>query len=157
MQVIPTWAVMGELPEDVLRDCKTFQFRNFRKNTELTNPKIYHDNYPIVKGDFVRHFKAICKKLNEGKISLYSTTLGPAVTRFRITKDNFYQGYGEILTRNEIYKFIHLKVTVMKDLYEGKIALENTNWYPLAEYSYVTEPEFISEIMHDNDIYFCLD
>ncbi|VVB86724.1 Uncharacterised protein [uncultured archaeon] len=38
-----------------------------------------------------------------------------------------------------------------------KIGIENNNYFPTEAYDYVTDPEFISEIIHENQLYFLFD
>jgi uncharacterized protein (UPF0276 family) len=66
---------------------------------------------------------------------------------------------GKILSRDEmmnssIKNINWLRKTLNSDI---KIAIENNNYYPTEAYDVVTDGEFLSEIVYENDLYFLFD
>jgi len=77
-----------------------------------------------------------------------------------ILKDNmFYIGGKRFSRRNMLdnakNNIIWLKKHINNE--KVKIAVENNNYYPTAAYRYITDPNFISDIVNRNNIFFLLD
>ncbi len=119
---------------------------------DLPYEYIYHSKVPLMSSN---------KNLNiewsvHGFPELFSFSTGPACKKARI-KDFYYEAESPILSRDELKKEIKRKLNIIKENFPNKIAIENTNYYPFPAYEHVTDPEFLSEIVYENDIYFCLD
>lgn len=87
---------------------------------------------------------------------LFSFSTGPACKKVRI-KDFYYEARSPILSRDELKAEMKRKIDIIKEKFPNKIAIENTNYYPFSAYDHVTDPEFLTEIVEENDIYFTLD
>lgn len=126
-------------------------------------PLIYHESVGIMKMDFIsRHFGQFLSIVKRFPFLQYSCHFAPACRRYQIKERNGLMTYqaqlGEkILSPDEIYKVVESVVKRMRSKYDGQIALENTNFYPFPEYSYVCEPDLISKIFRSLDIGFVLD
>ena len=133
---------------------KTIQYKKIGIYQSYDPPYeyIYHSKNPLMSSD---------KNLNvgwsvHGFPELFSFSTGPACKKARI-KDFYYDAKSPILSRDELKQNIRSRLDIIKEQFPNKIAIENTNYYPFPAYEHVTDPEFISEIVYENDIYFCLD
>lgn len=72
---------------------------------------------------------------------------------------NFYELSGIKYTKSELLAQAKLNISWLKSLTHNKINIgfENNNFYPTEAYETVTEPEFISAIVNDNDVFLLLD
>ena len=49
------------------------------------------------------------------------------------------------------------RLSLVKKSFDGIVAVENLNYFPTSAYDHVCDPDFISKIVRDNDIYLILD
>lgn len=60
-------------------------------------------------------------------------------------------------SRSEMLKTAYESIGYLKYMFDGKIAIENNNYFPAPQYDIVTDADFISQIVYDNDIHFLFD
>jgi len=131
-------------------------------------PVIWHGDLPIMFELFPSLFSAWAKSFGI-LCDIFSCTLGPSSSSFNKV-DYYYNIIGKPFNQVDYYniiekpfkkdklkKAIAKKISYMKDKYDGIIALENTNRYPFPAYDYVCDPEFISEVIIENDVKFVFD
>lgn len=70
---------------------------------------------------------------------------------FQVSGNNYKK---KDLFNNAKYNFARIKRIFGDDV---KIGIENNNYFPTEAYRYVTDPEFISEIIYENNLYFLFD
>ena len=82
----------------------------------------------------------------------------PALDR-SIFKGGMYQIAGSIYSKQEMIENANKNFKIIKSILGGDvdIAVENNNYYPTDAYQYVTDPEFITEIVVTNNIKFLFD
>lgn len=75
-----------------------------------------------------------------------------------LKKGMFIKG-GEEYTRNQALKNAMANFAEIKRIFSKgvKFAVENTNFYPTDAYKYITEPDFISKVVRQNNINFLFD
>ena len=73
--------------------------------------------------------------------------------------EGIFQPGGKRYSRGEMLLNAEKNIKRLKEIFGSgvKIAIENNNYYASAAYDIVGDPEFISEVIHDNDISFLLD
>jgi len=133
---------------------KTIQYKKIGIYQSYDPPYeyIYHSKNPLMSSN--RNL-IDWKDWNELP-ELFSFSTGPACKKARI-KDFYYEAESPILPRDELKAEIKRKLDIIKENFPNKIAIENTNYYPYPAYDWVTDADFISEIVYENDVYFCLD
>ena len=137
-----------QIRSGVFRDCKL----------DINNKMIFHDSKGIVCNDWAEHFN---KQVIGFDIAceLYSTNLAPACENYEKVKGGgfeYYGALGPILSKDGIKAVIRNKIKNIKN-YFPKVALENSNRYPYPAHSHISDPVFITEVLEENDIYFCFD
>lgn len=70
---------------------------------------------------------------------------------------DYYYVSDEVWAEEKIRQEIKKKVDQFKNFGIKNISLENTNYYSYSAYEYVCEPEFIREVIEENDVGFCFD
>jgi len=76
-----------------------------------------------------------------------------------IIKNNIFETGGKEYSEKELFRYACYNFGRIKEIF-GKdiiIAVENNNYYPTKAYQYITEPEFISQIVNENSINFLFD
>ena len=132
---------------------EALQFKGSWRNSKYFSDeynKIWHLSDGIVSLD---------QELKFGNIippELLSMSLAPACRKVKI-EDFYYKAKSEILSRDSLKRIISGKLYEIKKKFSNKIALENTNYYPYSAYKHITQPDFITEVIEENDIYFCFD
>lgn len=73
--------------------------------------------------------------------------------------DRIFDVGGKEYTQKEMLENARKNFLVIKDIFGigVKIAIENNNYYPTNAYRCVTEPDFLSQLVYENDINFLLD
>lgn len=73
-------------------------------------------------------------------------------------KDGIAYPQGYLFSKNELKLNFKANIQKLKSIVGNvKILIENNNYYPTKAYSIVTNGDFISEIVYENDIYFLFD
>lgn len=143
-EVVPSISALQLIESEQLGYLDSYKFKDI----------IFHSGYPLM-GPSVHKIDRI--EL-EDCISLFSFSIGPACKEARI-KDFYYVNESPILTREQLKKEIMKRIYLVRWHILGTtmIAIENTNYYPYFAYEDVTDSDFLTEIVNENNIYFCLD
>lgn len=80
-------------------------------------------------------------------------------TNFFDIEGGVFQPGGRQYTRNKMLEYVRLNFQQIKKIvgHKIKIAVENNNYYPTAAYLHITDPQFIRDVVYENDIYFLFD
>jgi uncharacterized protein (UPF0276 family) len=119
-------------------------------------PVLFHSGRGIVEDDFLSYFDTVSTFLSESDAVLFSFDLGPAAEVVHL-KDYYYDHRSQVLDKETIKKTVARKLALVKNRYRGVVAVENLNFFPFPAYQHVCEPNFICDIVRDNDIKFVLD
>lgn len=70
-----------------------------------------------------------------------------------------FQPGGRAYTRDQMLTNAKANLAKIREIFENKveIAVENNNYYPTAAYQFVTDADFIFELVYENDIMFVFD
>lgn len=118
----------------------------------------WHTSLGCMKENFLFDFSNWAKSWGSFVVS-YSCTLGPAVRNYTVSGGRYKSTNGRPpMEPDDIYKWFRAVANRMKEIWpNGIIAFENTNGYPYPEYSWVTVPGFIRELVVDADVGLILD
>ncbi|MDR3152711.1 MAG: DUF692 family protein [Deltaproteobacteria bacterium] len=105
-------------------------------------PKVFHWGYGIAEDDFRDHLPPVAKYLKEARPSLFSCDLGPSARRH----DGILPT-SQIMGSRAIYDRARVNLELLRDSYEGPVAMENYNFYPTGLYNKVCDPDFIAEFL----------
>jgi len=88
-----------------------------------------------------------------------ATSCSEPVLEHSKIKSGMFDVGGYLYTRDALLKNARDNLKKIKDIFgdDIKVAVENNNYYPTEAYKYVTDAEFISEVVNQNDIYFLFD
>ena len=129
-------------------------------NLNITYPKIevYHSELQPIHElkeedfDYLRKINNIHSNLKLVTFHCASSCSNPNIKNGMFEKGVL--GYKRAdLFENAKRNFKRIK-GIFKDI---KIAVENTNYYPTSAYKYITDADFISTLVYDNEIYFLFD
>ena len=135
---------------------RALEYRNPQPVFNSEMECLFHSNYGIIQKEFIDYFDSISDYLNENKFKLFSFDFGPAVEAVKI-QDFYYVTESDLLSKSELEKKVHSRLSYVKSKFNGDIAMENLNYYPTTAYSHICEAEFISDIIRKNDVYMVLD
>jgi len=141
----------------------SFEFKDIKEKLARTilcydkdKKMLFHSNIGIIKNNFEDYFISTLPFLKFINVEIFSCTLGPVCSEYFID-DGRYICQSDILEKSDLKKLIKNRIKFIRNNFNGKIALENTNYFYLPAYEYICEPQFITEIIEENDIYFLLD
>ena len=146
-------------------DC--LECRDQCANTKLADQELFHCHLqPIHKlghSDF-RYLEDIIRLKPDLKLITFHATAScdnpiKDVNIFQIDGGVVFQPGGQQYSRNEMLEYARRNFSQIKEIVGRyvNIALENNNYYPTEAYRYVTDPEFIRDVVYENDIYFLFD
>ncbi|MDD5421883.1 MAG: DUF692 family protein [Candidatus Omnitrophica bacterium] len=138
-------------------DC--LEFRDHSLGSELKKQEIFHcDLQPIhVFSDketgYLRHVKK-----NKPGLKLVTFHIASCCDRPRL-KGGMFEPGGRRYTRQELLRTAGRNFRAIKRIFgsKTKIAVENNNFYPTGAYKYITDADFVSEMVRGNAIYFVFD
>lgn len=120
--------------------------------------KLFHFDTDInFKWDSILKKKIINLIQNKKKLKFITFSIGKNCER-AIIKNYYYVPKSRSLKADEMSKNIKENIKWLKKKFKFiKIGIENTNYYKTRAYEIVTDPNFISKIVNENDIFFLLD
>lgn len=87
----------------------------------------------------------------------YSTSIGPAAIYTDII-DGVYVAKSPVLGRQQLLDLAAKRISVLKDNLNVRLSFENTAFRKDNDaYRYITEPDFITSLVNDNNVGFTLD
>lgn len=132
----------------------------YKKTGEIFGRKLvflYHCNYGIVQNEFIEYFDGISGFLKDNKFRFFSFDLGPAVASVTAAPNRPYVAQSADLGKERLKKIISRRLDYVRSKFTGRVGFENLNFFPNSAYVHVCEPDFISEVIRDNDAYLVLD
>ena len=88
-----------------------------------------------------------------------ATSCTQPILEYSKIKSGMFEAGGYSYRRDEMLKNAKDNFQMIKEIFgaEIKIAVENNNYYPTEAYKYITDAEFISEVVSQNNIHFLFD
>jgi uncharacterized protein (UPF0276 family) len=115
-------------------------------------PRVFHWGYGIAEDDFGERFPALKGFLRETGPRLFSCDLGPSARR--------HEGIlptSPTLGEREILDLAQRNLELLRTAHEGRVALENYNFYPTGLYEHVCDPGFMAGLLESLDLGLVLD
>lgn len=141
----------------ILRDIKLLP----ANLSDYSQVKAYHTN-GLVDRQFAQNMTDnFISLLNKNEVFHISFDCGPSCrdVYFNAEKNHCYwpKDSSETLQPNQIMQIAKQRTNIIRKIFEGTIALENLDYHPGGAYEYVCEPEFISRLLRELDVYLVLD
>lgn len=140
-----------------ISDC--FEARDRTSNLKVNKTLLFHFDIDLTLEWNCKIKEYICNNINEKKnlklISFQSTRC--CFIEKKNNKGIFRLVGKKISKRKLISNSISNTIWLKKNFPKLKIALENNNYYPTPAYNYITDAEFLSEVVKKNNIFFLLD
>ena len=135
---------------------KALEYKKEQPVFDYSGPLFFHSGKGVTDHDFIEYFDALLPYLKEHKFCHFSFDIGPAAEHCK-TEDYYYVAESEVLTAEEIIRITNQRLDYVKSRYDGIVALENLNYFPTSAYDHVCDPDFISNVVRENDVYLILD
>ena len=137
----------------------SFCLEGRERSMDLNVPKqyLFHFDVNVVK-PWAAEERELIKRVIEGKKDLKLISFHIASNYDApITKDELFYPGGEKFTRGRMLDNAYRNINWLKkytDIRDIKIAVENNNYYPTPAYEYITDGDFISDVVKQNTIWF---
>ncbi|SVE57671.1 uncharacterized protein METZ01_LOCUS510525, partial [marine metagenome] len=135
---------------------KALEYKKEQPFLGFSGPCLFHSGNGVIDHDFIDYFDAILPYLTAHNFSHFSFDIGPAAENVK-TEDYYYVAESEVLPYEEIIQIAAKRIDYVKARFDGIVALENLNYFPTSAYAHVCDPDFISQVILDNDVYMILD
>jgi len=138
-------------------DCLECRDRSF--NALYSKQEVFHCELQLIhkwseeKFEYIKQIKENKKELRLISFHLASCCDNPSI------KDGRFVLGGEVYSGKEMLKNSRINLLRIKEIFKEniKLAVENNNFFPTGAYEFVTNPEFIAEIVYENEINFLFD
>lgn len=138
---------------DVL-ECRDRTFKNNDGHQEL----FHSDFQPIheVSDKFFKYLENI--RATKPNLKLVSFHMASSCDRPKL-KNKMYMPGGRNYSRDDLLKNAHNNFSIIKNIFGSsiKIAVENNNYYPTPAYEHITQPDFINDVLIDNNLFLLFD
>lgn len=135
---------------------RALEYRNLQPALDTKTESLFHSDWGITQKGFIEYFNSISGYLKKNKIRMFSFDLGPAAEEVEIF-DYYYKAKSKVMTKKGIRKKVLLNLAHIRRKFHGDIAFENLNFFPTTAYKYICEPDFIKDIIVENDVHLVLD
>ncbi|MCP4049665.1 MAG: DUF692 family protein [bacterium] len=138
-------------------DC--LECRDSMINCSLDNQDLFHCELQPVHFFSEKHIEFL-KKIRKLKPGLKLISFHMAsVCDEPFIKNSVFEPGGKEFSRKELLENAKQNFIKIKEIFGSyiRILVENNNYYPTDAYKYITDADFISEIVYDNDINFLFD
>jgi len=135
---------------------RALEFKKKQPVFDYPGPLFFHSGKGIMDEDFIVFFDDLLPYLNENTFKHFSFDLGPATQKVSM-KDYYYVAEDKVLTAEELLHISRDRLSYVKNLFKGIVALENLNYFPTTAYSHVCDPGFFAKVVRENDVYCILD
>jgi uncharacterized protein (UPF0276 family)/2-polyprenyl-3-methyl-5-hydroxy-6-metoxy-1,4-benzoquinol methylase len=117
-------------------------------------PRVFHWGEGAITHNFVRQFEAqqLGPFLHECRAELFSFDLGPACQKNMSTLP-----LSPTLNPDRIMSIADESLSAVRRKYNGRLAVENYNYYPTGLYEHICDPNFISKFLETFDLGMVLD
>ena len=145
-----------------ISDC--LECRDRTIDDKSPNQELFHCElepvHKLTEEDFI-YLKKIKNQKKDLKLITFhmAASCSQPILEYSKVKSGMFEVGGYSYTRNEMLENAKDNLKKIKDIFSDdvKIAIENNNFYPTEAYKYITDPEFISEVINQNEIYFLFD
>lgn len=147
------WANLIIENSDVL-ECRDRTYKNNSGYQEL-----FHSDFQPIHDVSDKFFKYLEKIKNSKKnLKLVSFHMASSCDRPKIKNGMFVPG-GKNYTRDELLKFAEKNFKVIKQIFGPtiNIAVENNNYYSTPAYKFITDSDFINDVLRENDLFLLFD
>lgn len=143
-------------------DCLECRDRSI--DNKSLNQELFHcELQPIHKFtqedfDYLEKIKQTKKDLKLITFHMATSCSMPKIDKSKIKSGMFIEG-GYQYSKEEMLKNIKENLAKIKTIFgkEVKIGVENNNYYPSNAYKYITDANFIKQVVYENDIFFLFD
>ncbi len=140
-------------------ECRDRSIENESANQELFHCEI-EPIHKLTDEDF-SYLEDIKQRKKDLKLITFhmATSCTKPSLEFSKIKSGVFELGGTSYSRAEMLENANKNLQKIKGIFgdEVKIALENNNYYPTEAYRYVTDADFITQVINDNDVYFLFD
>ncbi len=148
-----------ELSSQIINLSDCLECRDHSIHYDFKSQELFHcDLQPIHKFSKKDINSLIQIKSEKLDLKLISFHLASCYKKPKVKKGIFYPN-GIKISVEELKRNAQTNINTIKEIF-GKdisISVENNNYYKTEAYDYVTDPDFISSIVYDNDINFLFD
>lgn len=115
---------------------------------------IYHWSLGTVQEGFINAFdkENLGEFLSSHNIEMFSFDMGPACR-----KNDYVLPMSRTLKPEEIMEISYRSLEHVRGRYQGRLAVENYNYYPTGLYEYICRPDFMAEFLSRFDLGLVLD
>lgn len=142
----------------IIENSDCLECREHSLDLEFANEELFHsDLQPIhqIKDEDTSFLKEVVRK--KPQLKLISFHVGSSCQN-PLLVNNIYQIGGRKYSREELLDNARENFKCIKQAVAGiQIAVENNNYYPTEAYDYITDADFISQLVRENDIALLLD
>jgi len=135
---------------------KALEYKKEQPVFDYSGPQFFHSGKGATDHDFIHYFDKLLPHLNNHEFSHFSFDVGPSAEYCK-TEDYYYVAESEVLTAEELERITAERLHHVKRGFNGLVALENLNYFPTSAYAHVCEPDFISRVVRENEVYMILD
>lgn len=135
---------------------EALEYKKEQPVLDFAGLNFFHSGRGVIDHDFIEYFDALLPYLRSHKFSHFSFDIGPAAEYVK-TEDYYYVAESEVLSAQKISKIASERLSHVKNHFQGRVALENLNFFPTSAYAHVCDPDFISQVVRENDVYLILD
>ena len=140
-------------------ECRDRTIENTSENQELFHCEL-EPIHQLSDEDFL-YLKDIKRRKKGLKLITFhmATSCTEPSLEFSKIKSGVFELGGRSYSRDEMLENAKKNLAKIKSIFGGeiKIALENNNYYPTDAYRYITDADFITQVINDNDVYFLFD
>lgn len=151
--------ILNDFSSEIIKNSDCFETRDHTINSKHENQELFHcELQPIHTFDEkkISYLKKI--KREKPNLKLISFHLASCYKSPKILNKKFYPS-GDKISKNILLNNAEKNLNMVKNIFgeKIKIAVENNNFYKTEAYDIITEPDFITQIVNKNNIYFLLD
>ncbi|MDR3204166.1 MAG: DUF692 family protein [Deltaproteobacteria bacterium] len=114
--------------------------------------RLLHLDIGLAEDGFELTIAKLKPYFKEKEIALFSCDLGPSAVMRRRTIP-----LSPVLKLPEIKRLFERSIKLIREIYAGPIGVENYNYFPTGLYEHICQPQIISELVEEFDIYLVVD
>ncbi len=145
--------------QQIIAHSDVLECRDHSFDVSYPGQELFHCEKQLIHEFFDEDWQYIDKVIaNKKELTLFSFHAASSCDD-PILKDNMFQPNGKQYSRDEMLNNAANNIKVLKEKLgnDRRIAIENNNYYPTDAYQLITDPDFISEVVNKNDIWFLFD
>lgn len=138
-------------------DC--LECRDERMDSTWAGQEVFHCDLQPIHELNDAHFMHL-RKIKKVKLELKLITFHAAsVCDMPLLRNGAFEVGGKEYIEKELHRNARINFQKIKEIFgrEIKLGIENNNYYPTRAYKIITEPEFLHQLVEENDIYLLFD